>query len=83
MTGKVVLSSAQREYRILNENMTLRLEGELLYKNYNKTERYIEETKQIWHDIDRHFSIISSLAGNNEYGELKQYLETPSYKRKH
>lgn len=79
MTGKVVLSSAQREYRILNENMTLRLEGELLYKNYNKTEKYIEETKRIWHDIDRHFSLISSLAGNGEYEELKRYLEHAGY----
>lgn len=79
MTGKVVLSSAQREYRIINENMTLRLEGELLYKNYNKTEKYIEETKRIWHDIDRHFSVISSLAGNGEYVELKRYLEQAGY----
>lgn len=79
MTGKVVLSSAQREYRILNENMTLRLEGELLYDNYNKTEKYIEETKRIWHDIDKHFSVISSLAGNGEYEELKRYLEHAGY----
>ncbi len=79
MTGKVVLSSAQREYRILNENMALRLEGELLYKNYNKTEKYIEETKQIWHDIDRHFSVISILAGNGEYAELQRYLKQAGY----
>ncbi|ACV63157.1 signal transduction histidine kinase regulating citrate/malate metabolism [Desulfofarcimen acetoxidans DSM 771] len=79
MTGKVVLSSAQKEYRILNENMTLRLEGELLYKNYNKTEKYIEETKRIWHDIDRHFSVISNLAGNGVYEELKLYLKQVGY----
>ena len=79
MTGKVVLSSAQREYRITNENMTLRIEGELLYNNYNKIDKYIEETKRIWHDIDKHFSVISSLAGNQEYEELKRYLQHTGY----
>lgn len=79
MTGKVVLSSAQREYRILNENMTLRIEGKLLYENYSKTEKYIEDTKRIWHDIDKHFSMISYLAGNEEYEELKRYLEHAGY----
>lgn len=79
LTGKVVLSSFQKEYRIINENMALRLEGELLYKNYNRTEKYIEETKMIWHDIDKHFSVISRLAENGEYDELKHYLEHSGY----
>jgi len=34
MIGKVVLYSAQREYQITYENMTLRIEGELLNDNY-------------------------------------------------
>lgn len=79
MTGKVILSSLQKEYRMMNENMTLRLEGELLYKNYNQTEKYIEETKLIWHDIDKHFSVISQLAKHGEYNELNHYLELAGY----
>jgi signal transduction histidine kinase len=75
MTGKTILSSIQKEYRIMSENMTLRLEGELLYKNYQQTEKYIEETKIIWHDIDKHFSVMSRLAKNGEYDELNCYLE--------
>ncbi|MHB1404647.1 MAG: sensor histidine kinase [Desulfitobacteriaceae bacterium] len=82
MTGKVVLSSAQREYQITNENMTLRIEGELLYNNYNKIDKYIEETKRIWHDIDKHFAIISSLAGDEEYEELQRYLAHTGYELK-
>jgi len=66
MIGKVVLHSAQREYQITYENMTLRIEGELLNENYNKIDKYIEETKRIWHDIDKHFAVISSLAGDEE-----------------
>lgn len=75
MTGKTILGSIQKEYRIMSENMTLRLEGELLYKNYHQTEKYIEETKMIWHDIDKHFSVMSRLAKNGEYDELNHYLE--------
>jgi signal transduction histidine kinase len=79
MTGKVVLSSLQREYRMMNENAALRIEGELLYKNYNRTEKYIEETKMIWHDIDKHFSVMNRLAENEEYDELRHYLEHSGY----
>ena len=79
MTGEVVLSSLQKEYRILNENLALRLKGELLYKNYNQTEKYIEETKMIWHDIDKHFSVINGLAKSGEYDELTHYLEHTGY----
>lgn len=82
MTGKVVLSSVQREYRMLNENLALRIEGELLHKNYIQTEKYIEETKLIWHDIDKHFSIISHLARDGEYEELAHYLEHAGYDMK-
>ncbi|MHB8125277.1 MAG: sensor histidine kinase [Desulfitobacteriaceae bacterium] len=82
MTGKVVLSSLQKEYRMMNENAALRIEGELLYKNYNRTEKYIEETKMIWHDIDKHFSVIGQLAKNGEYDELKHYLEHAGYDMK-
>ena len=79
MIGKVVLRSAQREYQITYENMTLRIEGELLNDNYNKIDKYIEETKQIWHDIDKHFAVISSLASDEEYAELKRYLAHTGY----
>ncbi|MHB1042488.1 MAG: sensor histidine kinase [Eubacteriales bacterium] len=82
MTGKVVLSSLQKEYHMMNENLTLRLEGELLYKNYHQTEKYIEETKMIWHDIDKHFSVISRLAKNEDHDELKHYLEHAGYDMK-
>ncbi len=82
MTGKVVLSSLQKEYRLMNENTALRIEGELLYKNYRQTEKYIEETKMIWHDIDKHFSVISRLAENEEHDELKHYLEHTGYDMK-
>lgn len=82
MTGKVVLSSLQKEYRMMNENAALRIEGELLYKNYNQTEKYIEETKMIWHDIGKHFSMIGQLAENGEYEELKHYLEHSGYDMK-
>jgi len=47
----------------------------LLYKNYHQTEKYIEETKMIWHDIDKHFGVMSRLAKNGEYDELNHYLE--------
>jgi len=82
MTSKTILNSIQNEYRIMSENMTLRLEGELLYKNYNQTEKYIEETKIIWHDIDKHFSVISRLAENREYDELTDYLAHAGYDMK-
>ncbi len=79
MTGKTALNSVQREYRILNENNTLRIEGELLYKNYIKTEKYIEETWQIWHDIDKHFAVISNLAASGDYDEVSRYLDDAGY----
>ncbi|MEN6327240.1 MAG: GHKL domain-containing protein [Syntrophomonas sp.] len=79
MTGKTALNSIQREYRILNENATLRVEGDILHKNYIRTEEYIEETKQIWHDIDKHFAVISNLAAADEYAELKHYLQDAGY----
>ena len=82
MTGKTALSSIQKEYRIISENMALRLEGELLYKNYHQTEKYIEETKMIWHDIDKHFSVLGQLAENGEYEELNHYLEHSGYDMK-
>jgi sensor histidine kinase regulating citrate/malate metabolism len=79
MTGRAALSFVRNEYRIMNENMTLRLEGELLYKNYNQTEKYIEETKLIWHDIDKHFLVVNRLLENGDYTELKYYLEHTGY----
>ncbi len=82
ITGNTILNSIQKEYRIMSENMTLRLEGELLYKNYHQTEKYIEETKMIWHDIGKHFSVIGQLAENEEYDELKHYLADAGYDMK-
>lgn len=79
MTGNLAVKSAQKEYRMLNESSTLRIMGDLLYKNYDKSERYIEETRQIWHDIDKHYSVISNLVGRGEYEELNHYLEHAGY----
>ncbi len=44
--GKVVLNSVRREFRMIDENTTLRVEGEILFENYNRLDRYIEETKK-------------------------------------
>lgn len=79
MIGKTTLASINKEYHIINENMTLKLEGELLYKNYQQTEKYIRDTKLIWHDIDKHFSMINHLVKDGEYDELKNYLDHAGY----
>jgi len=75
LTGKVVLNSVQRELRTINEITTLRVEGELLFENYNRIDKYIEETKKIWHDIDKHYSVIGRMAAEDQYDELKSYLK--------
>jgi hypothetical protein len=75
LTSKVVLDSIRREFQIINDNTTLRVEGELLFENYNRLNQYIEETKKIWHDIDKHYFIISRMAADGEYDELKSYLK--------
>ncbi len=74
MTGRAALRFIQEEQRILNENAALRIEGDMLYKNYAQTEKYIEETRLIWHDIDKHLSVIRQLTQNGDYHELQQYL---------
>lgn len=75
LTGKAFLDSAQRESRILNENTTLRVEGELLFENYRKLDRYIEDTKKIWHDIDKHYYMLDRMAAGGKYDELERYLK--------
>ena len=74
MTGKTVLGSVRRELAFINENTALRVQGDLLLENYERLDRHIDETKKIWHDIDRHFSAVSSLASAGEYDELDSYL---------
>lgn len=75
LTGKAFLNSVQREFRMINENTTLHVEGELLFENYNRLDRYIEETKKIWHDIDKHYSMLGRMAAEGEYDALKSYLK--------
>lgn len=82
MICKITLTSINREYHIINENMALKLEGELLYKNYQQIEKYIRDTKLIWHDIDKHFSMITHLFKDGEYDELKHYLDHAGYDMK-
>lgn len=74
LIGKVVLNSVQRELRIMDENTTLRVEGELLFENYNKLDQHIEGTKKIWHDIDKHYSVMGRMLAEGEYDELKSYF---------
>jgi len=75
LIGKIVLNSVQREVRTINEITTLRVEGELLFENYNRIDQYIEETKKIWHDIDKHYSVIGRMVAEDKYDELKSYLK--------
>lgn len=74
LIGKVVLNSVQRELRIMDENTTLRVEGELLFDNYQKLDQHIEGTKKIWHDIDKHYSVMGRMLAEGEYDELKSYF---------
>lgn len=74
LTGKVVLNSIQRELRIINENTALRVEGDLLFENYNKINQHIEDTKKIWHDINKHYSVMGRMLAEGEYDELKSYF---------
>lgn len=74
LIGKVVLNSVQLQLGIINENKALHIKGEFLFKNYNGLNQYIEETKKIWHDIDKHYRVIGSMVAEGDYDELKSYL---------
>ena len=82
LIGKVALNSAQRELRIMDENTTLRVEGELLFENYNKLDQHIEGTKKIWHDIDKHYSVMGRMLAEGEYDELKSYFKSMGHDMK-
>lgn len=79
MSGKLIQQSIQKEFRISTENASLRIQGDLLRNNYVNMQNYIDETKKIWHDIDKHFGVIGNLVTNNEYEKLNQYLAEIGY----
>ena len=76
LTGRAVLYSIRSKIRIMDENTTLRVEGKLLFENYRTLDHYIEESKKIWHDIDKHYSMIGRMASEEKYDELKSYLHS-------
>lgn len=76
LTGRTVLHSIRSKLRIMDENITLRVEGDLLFENYKMLDHYIEEAKKIWHDIDKHYSMIGRMTAEEEYDELKSYLHS-------
>ena len=82
MMGSVALRFLQEESRFLNENAALRIEGAMLHKSYLHIEKYIEETRLIWHDIDKQFSAISHLVQYGDYDGLRRYLAHACYDMK-
>ena len=79
MSGRTLYEGTQKEQQILMENTALKTQGDLLVQNYHRIEHYMEETKKIWHDIDKHTSIIYSYAEKEECEELKNYLHGIGY----
>lgn len=79
LSGRTIYDGIYKEQQILMENTALKTQGDLLVQNYHRIEYYIEETKKIWHDIDKHTSIIHTLAEDGEYEELKKYLHSIGY----
>ena len=74
LIGKTLVDSVQKELRLKEETTTLRIEGELLFENYRRLDRHIEDTKKIWHDIDKHFSMMGRMLADGEYEKLKTYF---------
>lgn len=79
MGGEVLSRTVQKEYDMINENLALRIRDKMLYKNYTHIEKYIEETKRIWHDIDKHMSAISQLVGQGRYDEVRTYIRQAGF----
>ena len=79
MGGEVLWRTVQNEYDMINENLALRIRDKMLYKNYIHIEKYIEETKRIWHDIDKHMSAISQLAGQGRYDDVRTYIRQAGF----
>jgi hypothetical protein len=82
LSGQTIYASVRREEALALENSTLKREGDLLLKNYNRIEHYIDETRRIWHDIDKHFAVMNHLSNYGEYKELKDYLHRISHTTK-
>lgn len=79
MSGDALQRAAQKEYDIINENLALRLRDAMLYKNYLQIEKYIEQTKRIWHDIDKHMSTIQTLINQRQYDEVRKYIKQAGF----
>ena len=72
-TAKIVESS-----RLQQENDLLHIES----KRYNELKNYMNETRALRHDFRQHLSVISELAENEEFDELKVYLSQLTAKSK-
>lgn len=75
ISGKVIHQTARKEEEMALENSALRREGDLMLKNYIRIEYYIEETRKLWHDIDKHLAVMKRLMDFQEHRELSQYLQ--------
>lgn len=82
LSGQTIYASVRKEETLTLENSTLKREGDLLLKNYSRIEHYIDETRKIWHDIDKHFTVMNRLGDYGEYEELKDYLHRISHTTK-
>ena len=62
----------------LNENAQIKQENTVLnmeQKRYEELRSYMEETRTLRHDFRQHIRVITELAADEEYDELKDYIK--------
>lgn len=62
----------------LNENARIKQENAMLnmeQKRYEELRLYMEETRTLRHDFRQHIRVITELAAEDQYNELKEYVK--------